>query len=223
MKATDRITDLEERVRDRILGPLVLLVVPGWVKPNHITFLRVILVCLAIGMFVVDRPIHHQAWALITAALTDSVDGILARVRKQISRSGAYLDHAADWFLGVWTGILVLINGLLPSAFIILIVIPQLGIVVVDRLRASCIAGESMGKRALTIAMGAANFRPSAFSRFQFFTILLGFFLLLFSRVWGYPKLQWLGLGSLYTAACLAWFLLVDGSLRLFRENRQRC
>ncbi len=221
MKTMDRITDLEERVRDLLLAPLLLFLFPAWIKPNHITFLRFLLVCLAIILFLTENPIHHQAWILVIAAVTDFIDGILARARKQSSRTGAYLDHATDWFLGAWTGVLVLINGLLPTLFIVLIAIPQLGIIIIDRLRASRIRVERKSERALAITMGAANFRPNSFNRLQFFVILLGFFLLIFGQVWGYPTLQLVGLISLYAAVCLAWFLLVEGAVRLAAESRQ--
>jgi phosphatidylglycerophosphate synthase len=211
LKTVDRITDLEEQTRDRILGPLILFVIPPWIKPNHITFSRFLLVCLAMGMFFAGSPIQHQAWVLVAAAVTDCLDGILARARKQISRKGAYLDHATDWFLGGWTGILVLINGLLPTLFILLIAVPQLGVLIIDRIRASRIGAEKKSERALAITMGAANFRPSSINRLQFFAILLGFFFLIFGQVWDASKLQQAGLACLYTAVGLAWFLLMEG------------
>lgn len=221
MKTMDRITDLEEKTRDRILGPLILFLIPRWIKPNHITFLRFLLVCLAMILFIAKSPLQHQAWVLVLAAVTDCADGILARARKQFSRKGAYLDHATDWFLGGWTGVLVLINGLLPTLFIVLIVVPQLGVVIIDRLRASRIGAESKSERALAITMGAANFRPSSVNRLQFFVILLGFFLLLFGQVWSSPQLQQGGLVCLYAAVCLAFFLLIEGIFRLAGESRR--
>lgn len=214
------VSRFEERVRDQILGPLVLKLIPEWIKPNHVTFLRVFLVLVAIGLYIIDCPLRLQVWVLVVAALTDAVDGILARVRQQISRMGAYLDHASDWFLGIWAGVLALTLGLLPMAFIVLIVIPQLGIIVADRIRAARIQEEHKVRRVLTITMGAANFRPSLFARLQFFTILIGFFLLLFSYVKEAALIERAGLISLYVAVGLAWYLLISGWVKLGRENR---
>ncbi len=222
LKTVDRITDLEEKTRDRILGPLLLFLFPSWIKPNHITFSRFLLVCLAIVLYLAGSPLHYQTWVLVIAAVTDFIDGILARARQQFSRTGAYLDHATDWFLGAWTGVLALINGLLPILFIVLIAVPQLGVMIIDRLRASRIAVKGKSERALTITMGAANFRPSSFNRLEFFILLLGFFLLLFGKAWTSPKLQKVGTVLLYAAALLAWYLLVEGMIRLVGENRQK-
>jgi len=51
---------------------------------------------------------------------------------------------------------------LLPMAFILLIVTAQLGIIVVDRVRASSIPLEKKKDKILTITIGAANPRPYA-------------------------------------------------------------
>lgn len=72
--------------------------IPQKVTPNCFTFLRlflipVVLYFLATQMFI---------WSLITfviAALADSVDGSLARTRKQVSAYGVILDPMADKML----------------------------------------------------------------------------------------------------------------------------
>ena len=105
-------------------------------------------------------------------------------------------------------------------AFILLIVTAQLGIIVVDRIRASKIPVEKTKDKILTITMGAANFRPSAFSRIQFFAILTGFFLLLLGRVWTSSLLMVAGELFLYISTLLAWILLFDITFRVIKENR---
>lgn len=216
----DRISEAEEALRDRLLGPLVDFIMPAWVTPNHLTALRAILVVLAVILFLAGISLKTQVFILVVAALTDLFDGILARSRKQFSRRGAYFDHGVDWLLGAWAGILTLINGLLPMTFIILIITAQLGIMVVDRIRASRIPVGRKREKILTITMGAANFRPSAYSRIQFFAILTGFFLLLLGRVWFSGLLMTVGELFLYTAAFLAWVLLFDTTIRVIKENR---
>lgn len=216
----DGISETEEALRDRLLGPFVDSIMPGWVTPNHLTALRAVLVVLAVILFLAGISLKTQVFTLVVASLTDLFDGILARTRKQFSRCGAYFDHGVDWLLGAWAGILALINDLLPMAFILLIVTAQLGIIVVDRIRASRIPVEKKREKILTITMGAANFRPSAFSRIQFFAILTGFFLLLLGRVWTTSLLMTAGELSLYTAAFLAWILLFDTTFRVIKDNR---
>ena len=115
--------------------------------------------------------------------------------------------------------LLLIRHGLLPMAFILLIVIAQLGIIIVDRIRASRIPVEKKKDKILTITMGAANFRPSAFSRIQFFAILTGFFLLLLGRVWTSSLLMVAGKLFLYMSALLAWILLFDTTFRVIKGN----
>lgn len=217
MNTWDRISQFEERVRDRIFGPVVELF-PNWITPNHITSLRIILVVIAIVLFLLDYPLNVQVWVLVAAALTDTVDGILARIREQKTRFGAYLDHACDWLLGVWTGILTLKHGLLPITFIVLIVTLEIGVLILDRIRASRIDEQNGGKRILTITMGPANFQPSMFARFQFFTILFAFFSLLLSNIRSSFVFRRLGFVSLYTAVCLGGINLVESYMKLQKE-----
>jgi hypothetical protein len=90
---------------------------------------------------------------------------------------------------------------------------------IVDRIRASRIPVYKKRDKILTVTMGAANFRPSAFSRIQFFAVLTGFFLLLLGRVWFSSLLVTFGEVFLYTAAFLAWILLFDSTARAIREK----
>lgn len=215
MKFVERVTDLEEDYRDRALGSWLNQIMPSWVHPNHISILRLVLLSVAILLFFYRRPLMHQVWILVAAALTDALDGPIARARNLQSRIGAYLDHGIDWALGAWAGILALVNGLLSLGLIANLVAPQAVLTVLDRIRASRIAGRQGKDRALTIAMGAANFRPTAFARIQFVAVLLGFLLLLYSKSGGSPFFRSLGLFCLYLEIALAWFLVVEGLYRL--------
>lgn len=221
MNLLERLTDAEESIRDSTLKPALELLIPGWVKPNHITLLRAVLVSSAIILYLLHTPLAAQIWILTAAALTDLIDGPLARLRKQCSRRGAYLDQLSDWFLGAWAGTLVLMTGLLPLAAIILMVLPQIGVFATDRIRASRLSndGDSRSERALTIAMGAANFRPTTIARLQFVTVLLGFLLILLSRAARKKAFYWAGLGSLAFEIALAWLLLGHGIYKAASES----
>jgi cardiolipin synthase len=111
---------------------------PFWTVPNQITFLRlallpVYLICLFYGRF---------RWALlllVTAGLTDALDGLLARRLDQKSEIGTFLDPVADKLLvassfivltlkgaiGWWLTILVLARDvlILVTATVILLVV----------------------------------------------------------------------------------------------------
>ncbi len=219
MNLVERLTDAEEKLRDNTLEPMLNLLIPSWVNPNHITGLRVVLVTTAIIFYLINLPLELQIGILTAAALTDFIDGPLARLRGLSSRKGAYLDQVSDWFLGAWAGILSLITGLLPPVVIILMVFPQIGVFVTDRIRASRLSSSSTGERALTIAMGAANFRPTTIARLQFVTVLLGFMLLLLSKVIGSTACYRTGLASLYLEILLVCLLLLHGIVRVVARN----
>lgn len=83
---------------DRILAKTLLRILPHQLHPNHLTMLRVF-----VTPFVL-YTLWLEAWAIVLplflfAALTDMVDGSLARARKQITRWGTIADPAADKFL----------------------------------------------------------------------------------------------------------------------------
>jgi cardiolipin synthase len=85
---------LHDRIYRRLLDPLI----PARIKPNHITVVRMFLVPLVlyflyIGEYRIGFPLF------ILAALTDALDGSMARVRKQITKWGIMYDPLADKLL----------------------------------------------------------------------------------------------------------------------------
>ncbi len=81
-----------------------------WNLPNTITVLRtsVIPVLLLLPAFPGERGSRVIAWCFIIAALTDIVDGWLARRGQQVTRIGKLLDPLADKLL-VSTALVVLV------------------------------------------------------------------------------------------------------------------
>jgi CDP-diacylglycerol--glycerol-3-phosphate 3-phosphatidyltransferase len=68
------------------------------VRPNHLTFLRFLLIPVVLVLWYLD----HQWWALavfIVAIATDFIDGTMARTRDQITLLGTYIDPIADKLL----------------------------------------------------------------------------------------------------------------------------
>jgi len=69
-----------------------------WTVPNQITFLRLGF----LPLFLILMSYEHYKWALfvlVIAALSDGIDGVLARKLNQRSALGAYLDPIADKLL----------------------------------------------------------------------------------------------------------------------------
>lgn len=68
--------------------------------PNSLTWTRIVLIPLVVGVFYLPLPLHEQnliaTVAFVVAAVTDWFDGWLARRLGQTSAFGAFLDPVAD-------------------------------------------------------------------------------------------------------------------------------
>lgn len=103
--ALNDVEEISDRYLHRPLArPLVRLLLPTAVSPNHVTFMSGMTgvaagVALALG---IDRPPLRlvSAGLLLGATVFDCVDGQLARARKTMSSSGMALDTAADVLVG---------------------------------------------------------------------------------------------------------------------------
>ncbi len=118
--------------------------------PNLLTLLRI---CMAPFLVVaILQSDFVLAFGLFVAAgLTDALDGALARILKQRSRLGQYLDPVADKLL-LSTLFLVLMNkGLIPATVTVLVFGRDVGILLVAAI--------------LYAAVGRREFNPSLFGK----------------------------------------------------------
>lgn len=69
--------------------------------PNVLTFMRIALIPVIVGLFYFDRPWSNwiAAFFFITACITDYLDGYFARTLKQTTQFGIFLDPVADKLL----------------------------------------------------------------------------------------------------------------------------
>jgi cardiolipin synthase len=89
--------------------------------PNSLTVLRILLIPVFVGFLIYERY-DYALGTLLIAALTDGLDGTIARVANQRTRLGAYLDPLADKLL-LTSGFLTLsILHLIPLWVAILVV-----------------------------------------------------------------------------------------------------
>ena len=81
-----------------------------WNLPNILTLLRIALIPVFIVVYYLPWEWHHFASAAIfgLAALTDWVDGYLARKFNQVTPFGAFLDPVADKLIVVAALVLLL-------------------------------------------------------------------------------------------------------------------
>jgi len=97
--------------QDKLINWLILWILPNWVKPNHITGLRFILTIPVVWLIFIKE--YDLATALfIFTALTDAIDGAMARVRNEITEWGELFDPIADKLLIGLTGLLLIFRFL---------------------------------------------------------------------------------------------------------------
>ncbi|HEV2275842.1 MAG TPA: CDP-alcohol phosphatidyltransferase family protein [Acidobacteriaceae bacterium] len=118
--------------------------------PNLLTFLRLCLIPFLV-LAVLDYHYRTALGLFIAAGLSDGLDGLAARVLKQQTQLGQYLDPVADKLL-LSTLFLVLMHQRLVSLRVTVLVFSRdLGILIVASL--------------LYMALGIRDFRPSIYGK----------------------------------------------------------
>jgi cardiolipin synthase len=93
-----------------------------WTVPNIISSIRIIIVPAFVTALLYDR-FDYALILFITAALSDAVDGFIARAAKQKTRFGAFLDPLADKFLLITSFIILFaVYGLIPKWLVITVI-----------------------------------------------------------------------------------------------------
>lgn len=100
-----------------------------WNIPNSLTVLRILLIPVFVGIFYVSHDTIPKHWVNLSAtlifalaAITDWLDGYLARILKQTSAFGAFLDPVADKLM-VAAALIVLVEFDRVAGLIALIII----------------------------------------------------------------------------------------------------
>jgi len=193
-----------------------------WNTPNLLTLLRIILIPVFVAVFYIDTPWAPYAATMTfgAAALTDWLDGYLARRLGQTSPLGAFLDPVADKLMVAVA--LVLLVQADPRSLLALPAIVIIGReITVSALREWM---AEIGARAKVAVSAVGKFKTIA----QMVSICL---LLLRDSIFG-PLLYGLGLVLLYVAAVLtlwsmvlylraAWPSLSGQSIQVTGENEK--
>jgi len=118
--------------------------------PNILTLLRICLAPFLVAAILEDR--YALGFGLfIAAGLTDALDGTLARILKQRTMLGSYLDPVADKLLLSTLFLVLTHKGLIPARVTVLVFGRDVGILVVAAI--------------LYAAVGRREFRPSFFGK----------------------------------------------------------
>ena len=89
--------------------------------PNVLTFFRILLVPLIV-ILIIKKAFFYVLIAFIFAGLTDALDGFLARILKQQTALGAYLDPVADKALMASTFISLSIFHFIPGWLVVIVI-----------------------------------------------------------------------------------------------------
>ena len=162
--------------------------------PTLLTWARIVAIPLIVGVFYLDLTPEHQnliaTTLFIVIALTDWLDGYLARKLNQTSSFGAFLDPVADKFL-VCAALLVLLEQGRVDALVALVIVGRE--IAISALR------EWMAKMGQSASVAVA-FIGKLKTVAQMVAIPL---LLFHERLFGVLDCQWLGTILINVAAVL--------------------
>ncbi|MDP3089516.1 MAG: CDP-diacylglycerol--glycerol-3-phosphate 3-phosphatidyltransferase [Nitrospira sp.] len=128
--------------------------------PNLLTLTRILLIPVFVVLFVTPDPDRSLMAAIVfvVAAVTDMLDGYLARRSGQVTKLGKLLDPIADKLL-VLSALILLVNVDRVSALVaILIIARELGVTGIRAIAASegfIIAAETTGKYKMALQVVA--------------------------------------------------------------------
>lgn len=107
-------------ITDKILAKTFLLIIPQWMTPNFVSWLRVASVPL-IGYLLWNENYAIAFPIFLISAFSDAVDGSLARTRNLVSHFGKMFDPIADKLL-IITAAIILVPRYLGWEIVIIIV-----------------------------------------------------------------------------------------------------
>lgn len=98
---------------DQVFADTLLRLIPNFIRPNHLTVLRFILIPFVL-YFILEGQNFAALVAFVLATLSDALDGAMARTRDQITDWGIIFDPFADKLLIGLTGLIVISKLLSP-------------------------------------------------------------------------------------------------------------
>jgi len=203
-----RLANIQEKIEQKIA-----LLVPSRVHPNHLTSFRlaVILLLPVAEFYALSAKIVF--WLAILGAVSDSLDGITARQRHQITPLGTTLDPIADKLFAVVCFIILwrrdMISGNLITWMLLLeshlVVIPVLSFIY-------RLIGGKPSQRETTI-------RPNIFGKAKMVVISSGFCLMFMGRAFTWAQLIPMGRFLIYTGLVLSGMALINYLLEWITEK----
>lgn len=143
--------------------------------PNFLTVSRILLIPVFVVLFVTPTPARSVAAAIVfvVAAVTDMLDGYLARRRSQITKLGRLLDPIADKLLVLSALILLVQYGRVSALVAILIIAREVAVTGIRAIAATegmILSAELTGKYKMALQVVAVVFlvlEDTAFAQFE--------------------------------------------------------
>ena len=142
--------------------------------PNLLTFLRL---CLIPFLVIAVLEAHYKTalWIFVVAGFSDGLDGLAARLLKQRTQIGQYLDPITDKLLLSTLFLVLMYEGLVPRRVTVLVFSRDLGILIVASL--------------LYISLGMRDFRPSIYGKSSTCAQILALLTVLLCQVYSLQSL----------------------------------
>ena len=141
--------------------------------PNLLTLLRICLAPFLVSA-ILERRFELGFVLFVVAGLTDALDGLLARVLKQRTVLGQYLDPVADKLLLSTLFLVLMHEGLMPVRVTVLVFGRDVGILLVAAI--------------LYAAAGRREFQPSIFGKANTFAQVTAVAVVLLNQL---TQVQW--------------------------------
>ena len=110
---------------DKLLQRTLLPLIPKSITPNQVTVMRFIITPFIVWLLFVQQYTFGLALFLF-AALTDALDGAMARTRNQITDAGKMIDPIADKFLIFSVALVLIMNHIGWHIVLVLFVVEGL-------------------------------------------------------------------------------------------------
>jgi CDP-diacylglycerol--glycerol-3-phosphate 3-phosphatidyltransferase len=198
-----------QRAMDTLVVHTWLRAFPRWIKPNHLTILRLLLVPTLLVLLFAE----HRGWALtvfIIGLCTDFIDGAMARTRGQTTTFGVYADPVADKLLVAavlawWVWRYYLDYGALG-----LVVPIFLGFIVLELIVTAV---------GVSVLLRRGDSQPSnSFGKLKMVVQSLALFLFLIAALLEHQTLTTVSLYLLWVALALA---MISGGMQLYEGTRK--
>ena len=166
--------------------------------PNQLTLLRM----MFLPFIIINMLNRNYSWALalfVLAGLSDGLDGLLARILKQQTLLGQYLDPIADKLLLSTIFLVLSILHKIPWKFTVLVFSRDISIV--------CASG------VLYVIAGLRDFRPSIFGKANTFAQVAAVFFVLLLEV---HHVRWVDIARITFLRATFTFTILSGLHYIF-------